>query len=348
MRKEMTQKETPEVLKASLATAMALGLKQGRFYRGATNPCVNLLVNYSKGCVANCAYCGLAKNRPGLYEKKSFINVDWPTYPVELLIERIVEGGTYFKRICISMVTNGKCRQDVPELVELFYNSTSLPISVLISPTILKKEDLFTLKDKGADMVGVAIDLATQELFEKYRGSGVKGPHNWERYWETVETAVTIFGRYNVGVHLIVGLGETEEEIAKTMQRAWDLGASPHLFSFYPEGGSALMNHPTPPFDQYLRVQLARYIIDEGIARVSSFSFDVHGKILDWGVDSELLQKLVDSGVPFMTAGCKDKEGNVACNRPFGNSLPGPRQWNYPYLPNEEEISLIKSALSIF
>ncbi|MFL7807311.1 MAG: hypothetical protein AB8I80_01700, partial [Anaerolineae bacterium] len=41
---------------------------------------------------------------------------------------------------------------------------------------------LQALKDAGADKIGVAIDLATPELFDKHRGRGVGGPHQWERY----------------------------------------------------------------------------------------------------------------------------------------------------------------------
>ena len=53
--------ESPEYLKISTASAMALGFKHGRFYRGAKNPCINLLLTYDRGCAANCAYCGLAR-----------------------------------------------------------------------------------------------------------------------------------------------------------------------------------------------------------------------------------------------------------------------------------------------
>jgi len=35
-------KESPEYLRMSLSSAMALGLRKGRFYRNAKSPCVNL------------------------------------------------------------------------------------------------------------------------------------------------------------------------------------------------------------------------------------------------------------------------------------------------------------------
>ena len=62
---------------------------------------------------------------------------------------------------------------------------TRLPVSVLISPTLLRERPS-ALKDAGADKIGVALDLATPELFERYRGAG-SGPHHWRKYWEILE-----------------------------------------------------------------------------------------------------------------------------------------------------------------
>ena len=71
----MPKEQSPDYAKMSHATAISLGLMRGRMYRGAVNRCVNLLVHYPEGCSANCAYCGLAKKRPGAYQDKSFIHV---------------------------------------------------------------------------------------------------------------------------------------------------------------------------------------------------------------------------------------------------------------------------------
>ena len=46
-----------------------------------------------------------------------------------------------------------------------------------------------------------------------------------------------------------------------------------------------------------------------------------------------------------MTTGCLGPDGQVACNRPFGNCLPDDKQWNYPYPPNEEELALIRENI---
>ena len=81
--KKIMDQQSPDFVKMSHATAISLGLMRGRMYRGAVNRCVNLLVHYPEGCAANCAYCGLAKKRPGTYQEKSFIHVAWPTYPMD-------------------------------------------------------------------------------------------------------------------------------------------------------------------------------------------------------------------------------------------------------------------------
>jgi len=74
-------------------------------------------------------------------------------------------------------------------------------------------------------------------------------------------------------------------------------------------------------------------------------AFDSRGRILDFGLGAEKLNFLINLGTPFMTTGCLGPDGQVACNRPFGNCLPDEIQWNYPYPPNEEELSLIRQNI---
>jgi biotin synthase-related radical SAM superfamily protein len=337
--------QSPDFVKMSHATAISLDLMQGRMYRGALNKCVNLLVHYPEGCAANCAYCGLAKKRPGKYRDKSFIHVDWPIFSMDQVIEAIQNAPKYVKRTCISMITNGKCTRDTLKMTLRLRNETSLPISILTSPTIIDKQDLLKMKENGADKIGIAIDLATPELFDAYRGKGVSGPHTWERYWQTMETALGIFNPYNVGAHLMVGMGETEQEMICLMDRLWNMGVANHLFSFFPEKGSQLADMPQPAWDTYLRIQLERYLIEQGMSRYQNMAFDGQGCIMDFDVSREELDEIIGSGTPFMTTGCLGPDNEVACNRPFGNCLPDVKQWNYPYMPNKEEIDLIRQNI---
>lgn len=335
---------SPKYIRISRASALSIGLMTGWMYKSAVNRCVNLLLQYPEGCFANCAYCGLARHRPFSYEDKSFIHVDWPVYELDLVLERINGAPSYVRRSCISMITNKRAMEDTRKILIRLKGETSIPVSVLVSPTIMKKGDLEVLRDLGADKVGVAIDLATRALFEELRGRGVRGPHRWEKYWATFEEAVSVFGYKNAGIHLMVGLGETERELVGIIQKVHDMGGTTHLFSFFAEKGSLLEGRPQPDWSKYLRVQLARYLIEHNISTEEAMEFEGNGRIMGFGLSKDELMAIVDSGIPFMTTGCED-HGEVSCNRPFGNCLPGPMQWNYPYRPDEEELSLIRARL---
>jgi biotin synthase len=339
------KKESPEFLRTSLGAAMTLGFKKGIFYRNAKCPCINLLLTYNSGCAGNCGYCGLSMKRPGNYKDKSFIRVEWPIYKLTDIIEKISENNDRVKRICLSMITNKKARKDTSEITKKLRNNLDIPVSLLISPTILDKKDLHEYKECGADMIGIAVDCATPDLFKKIRGKSVRGPHRWDRYWKCYRDAIEIFGKRKVGVHLIVGLGETEKEIIETIQNAYDMGGSTHLFSFFPENDSLLSQFPRPTVGQYRRVQLARFLIDESISTIGDFSFDTSGRLRDFGLPDGKLQDVVKSGKPFMTSGCQGIDGEVACNRPYANCTPGPDIRNYPFIPEKNDVQNIYADL---
>ena len=339
------KRESPEYVRTSLAAAMTLGFKDGRFYRNARLHCINLLLMYDSGCSGNCAYCGLSRKRPGIYREKSFIRVNWPLYKVTDIAERISQKREKVKRICLSMITNKRAISDTSQITRALTQTVDISLSLLISPTILNKDVLQRFKEDGAGRIGIAIDTATPELFRKMRGPGVGGPHIWERYWRCFEEAVEIFGERMVGAHLIVGLGETEKEMIEAIQKVYELGGTTHLFSFFPEKESLLSLHPQPPMGQYRRVQLARFLIDEGKNRVENFSFNASGRLIDFGLPDNKLSSIIDSGRPFITSGCPGDDGEVSCNRPYADCLPGEEIRNFPFAPEKEDILKIREEL---
>ena len=178
--------ESPAGVRMSLAAAMTLGFAPGSFYRGARLFCINLLLTYKSGCAGRCAYCGLSRTRGAEASEggKSFIRVPWPVFSLEQVIAAIRERASRVKRVCISMVTNRRAVQDTAAICAQIRGAVDVPVSLLIAPTIVSKSDLLDFRAAGADKIGVAIDLATPELFDRYRGAGVGGPHVWNRYWD--------------------------------------------------------------------------------------------------------------------------------------------------------------------
>jgi len=333
--------ESPDYAQTSLAASLTLGFERGLFHRNATLKGLNLLVTYNNKCAGNCSYCGLSRTR-NLTESETFIRVSWPTYAVDDMIHAVKEKQHELQRVCVGMITHKKAVADSIAIIKRFKKETDLLISALVSPTVMKRGDLSRIKEAGADMCGIAVDAATEELFDKFRGRSVSGPHRWSAFWDAVEEAAAVFGRYKAGVHLIVGLGETEKEMVDTIQRAHDLGAITHLFSFFPEAGSKMENWPQPDLGHYRRIQLARYVINNNLGTAAEIQFNGDGQLTDFGQD---LDKFFADGEAFMTSGCAGKDDKVACNRPFGNERPSKPIRNFPFMPTPQDLKLIRKQL---
>ncbi|WP_366922613.1 radical SAM protein [Metallumcola ferriviriculae] len=333
--------QSPHYAQTSLAAGLTLGFERGLFYRNATLKGLNLLVTYDNKCAADCSYCGLARSR-NISESKTFIRVSWPTYAVDEIIDAVNGKQHNLQRVCVGMITHKKAVEDSISIINRFREETDLLISTLVSPTVMEKGDLGRIKEAGADMCGIAVDAATNELFDKLRGEKVSGPHRWRRFWDAVAESVTVFGRYKAGVHLVVGLGETEKEMVNTIQRAHDLGATTHLFSFFPEAGSKMENWPQPDLGHYRRIQLARYIINNHLGQADNMQFSKDGQLTDFGQN---LERFLEDGEAFMTSGCAGKDGKVACNRPYGNERPSRPIRNFPFMPTSKDLILIRKQL---
>ncbi|MCS4542251.1 MAG: radical SAM protein [Euryarchaeota archaeon] len=343
------KKDSPDYVRLSLAAAMTLGYAPGKFYRDAKLYCINLLMLYGDGCKARCSYCGLSRARPGEYETKSFIRVDWPSFALSDVIDRITKIEDEVERICVSMITHPNAPKDLIAVIKKIREKTNIPISALVTPTLIKEEEMRQIKEAGVDILGIAVDCATEGLFDIHRGKHIQGPHKWKRYWDAIDEAVKIFGGGKVSTHLIVGLGETEKEIIAAIQRSHDLGAMTHLFSFFAEEDSPLAKHSQPPLGQYRRVQIARYLIDNEMARFENMKFNSKGQLISFGVSEDALNKVITEGEAFMTSGCPAKDGTLACNRPFANETPGQAasgEWrNYPFKPTSEDIEIVKKQV---
>lgn len=340
------QAESPEFVQISMAAAKTLGYFPNTFRRHSYLRGLNMLVTYRQPCTARCAYCGLNDSRAVEEPARTFIRVQWPAYSLDDLIQRFRDDGGQLQRACVGMITHPRAFDDMNAIIRRLHVEVGRPVSALLSPTAIPSlARLRETREAGADIATVAIDAATPAIFERYRGHGVRGPHAWERFWETLPEIVRLFGTRRAGVHLIVGLGESERQMVETIQRAADLGAMTHLFSFFPEAGTALERHPQPSYGQYRRVQLARYLIDKGLGRAEEMAFDDEERLVGFGVGEPILEECIAFGEPFMTSGCPGADGRVACNRPFGNERSGRPIRNYAFEPEIEDVALIRYQL---
>jgi biotin synthase len=222
--------------------------------------------------------------------------------------------------------------EDICEIVSRVRSVCDLPISVSCQP--LKAGDIQKLADIGVDRFSVALDAATPELFERIKG----GVYTWESHIEALERAKVVFGG-RVSTHLIVGLGETEEEMVRAIQQLHDRKVTVGLFAFTPIPETPLSDLPPPNVSSYRRIQLARFLIVNNMSRVELMRFE-REQVVEFGVGRDVLNRIVGSGEPFRTSGCPD------CNRPFYNESPRGPIYNYPRKLTQREIENIKVELN--
>ena len=340
---------SPDYVRISMAAAIELGLKPGRIH-GCGCGCINLLQNYPEGCFANCSYCGLARERPGLAEENSFIRVDWPLFPTDLIGEKIAEkeAERSVGRVCISQVQDHRANDDMLEITRRIHTAApQVPLSGLVNATTMTIPFLNQLKEEGIDIIGYGLDAVTEDLFIKTRGKEANGPHEWGYHWEMVRAAREIYGPMNVNCHLIVGLGETDEELIDMFYKLKTEQIAGYLFSFKPEQGTALQHQDRQPIKRHRRVQLAKYLIEEKNLDREAIQFDASGQISVIESDDTLIQESIDAGVPFMTNGCPDRDGVMSCNRPYGSYRPGEEYRDYPFKPTGLELNVIRDQIQL-
>lgn len=329
--------ELPKKIRVSLGSAMVLGLSEGKLDAAPTTA---YLMTYRKGkCVANCGFCSQARESHGRADMLS--RISWPAFPTDKVLKGITDAvkDSTIKRVCVQALNYPQVLAHLLAIVKAINQRVNVPVSVSCQP--LNSKNIRQLAEGGAERIGISLDAATEELFDKVKGLSAGGPYRWESQFRLLNEAVSIFGKCKVSTHLIVGLGETEREMVNTIQKCVDIGVLPALFAFTPIPGTALENSAQPQIQKYRRIQIARHLILNGIARYEDMHFDAKNCISDFGIEQEALIRIVQAGTPFLTSGCPN------CNRPYYNEKPSGPIYNYPRSISQKELAEIKRQMSL-
>jgi biotin synthase-related radical SAM superfamily protein len=333
----MPETRLPQKIRVSVGSAIVLELMKGKL---DASPTTVYLLSYHEGkCSANCAFCPQARTSTSRADMLS--RVTWPAFPTEEVVSKIaftVEKGV-IQRVCVQAINYPTVFDDLLALSINIVARVKVPVSISCQP--LNTVQMRKLAEVGVERVSIALDAATQELFEKVKGASSQSPYAWEKQRKTLEEAVQVFGKNSVSTHLIVGLGENEQQIIETIQWCVDAGVCPSLFAFTPIAGTVLEGLPQPSITSYRRIQLARYFIVHGKIRCENMKFDDEGRIVDFGISRQLLREAVKSGNPFQTSGCS------GCNRPYYNEKPSGPVYNYPRPLTPNELIEIEKQLEI-
>jgi len=320
----------------------AVSLRNKDILDGAAMHCLYLVQDIEGGCEADCAYCTQSSSSKRNQKDSYLIDKSLLRYPLTKLIS-IIEKGLIEKRnirrICFSSLHNKNSLEDALDVITQIRAVTDVPITALHIPE--PKEGFEALKKAGADRIGVALEVAEEKLFEKIRGKERQNsPYSWDGVQKALDAAIDVFGKGNVGTHLLIGLGETQEEAARCMQDLYDRSVDVSLFSFCPAEGTDLENHERPTYQSYHAIQIVKLLMMTKTARFSDMSFDSDGNITDFGISEEEFDSILKSGKAFRNiGGCPD------CNRIYYETSIHERYYNFPRDPKPCELEVVAAEL---
>jgi biotin synthase len=308
----------------SIGTAGALGLAEVAMDVAPTAAYLML----GGRCRMTCRFCAQARASSAGALKLS--RVTWPEFPLTETVHqlaRAVERGA-IRRCCLQVTAGRGYYERTLAVIGAVKAATDVPLDAAILPPTM--DHVAGLIAAGVDHVGFGLDAASERVFRRVKGG------DWTKSLGLIkETARRYPG--HAAAHLIVGLGEREQEMIETLQRLHDWGVTVGLFAFTPVRGTPMAHLPPPPMAVYRRVQAARHLIAHGLARADDFSFSPDGRLIDLGLPD--LASLLADGVAFQTSGCPD------CNRPYYNERPTGPTYNYPRPLSAEEIGRALAAL---
>jgi biotin synthase-related radical SAM superfamily protein len=280
-------------------------------------------------CRRDCGFC--AQARSSTTSALALSRVTWPLWDEGEAVSAVDEAyaNGRIQRCCLQVTVGPGNLDRVKAIASRLGSRVPLSASVVASVTQVQE-----LLEAGVERVGLSLDAVTGETFSRCKGGEMSSTLT------VIEEAARRFpGR--VSTHLMVGLGETEEEMVRMIGHLHVRGVTPALFAFTPIAGTAMEDQHPPPLSSYRRVQIARDLLVRDLLNVEDLSFSQNGRVTSLGVQRHELEELLLDGGAFRTSGCP------GCNRPYYNEPPRGPFYNYPRpLTADEASSALAEALS--
>ncbi len=208
-------------------------------------------VTVSESCVFECVYCPVPQCKGGRKTVEEIVDLVGE-------VAGSVDAIALTSGVAISVEEEVEYVCRVVEALRRF----DLPIGVSIFPTT---ETPARLRVHGATEVKFNLESATPELFAAFC-PGL----SYEAIWCALAASVPLFGRGHVFSNVILGLGETDDELDACIDRLVGLGVVPVLRPLNPVAGCRDRLRPDAArlarASRYLRSALDRALLDPSAA----------------------------------------------------------------------------------
>jgi len=208
-------------------------ITEGRLEKAALHCPREAYITVSEGCIFECLYCNVPE------QKKHFKS----TEEVVRLVESVIGD---IDAISLTSGVIGSPEEDEARVCRIIgaLRRYGKPIGVSIYPSEGTPERLRAI---GVSEVKFNLEAATSELF-----SVICPGLDYALVWRALERSVDVFGRGKVFSNVILGLGETEDEMDACIRCLTALGVIPVIRPLSPT--ARLSHYRRPTADMILRV----------------------------------------------------------------------------------------------
>jgi biotin synthase-related radical SAM superfamily protein len=175
-------------------------------------------VNLYDDCIYHCAFCPTPVLDDDKRKNRGI------TQAVQMIIEAAQNPD--FQSVAITsgvLGSPGKTLDDMISVVEKV--RLKLPdVDIGVEPYVADKEDLHRLHDAGATEIKINIESFDNEIFER-----ICPDLDYELILDMLDEAVGIFGRGRVATNIIIGIGESDENVLEGIEHFASMGVVPGL-----------------------------------------------------------------------------------------------------------------------
>jgi biotin synthase-related radical SAM superfamily protein len=306
-----------DLIKVSSGTLGVLGLVDTRL----DAPPTTAYLMVGGRCSRDCGFC--AQARSSTASAMALSRVNWPSWDQDETldaVERVREDGR-IQRCCLQVTFSPGSLDRVKEIAARLGRRVPVSASAVVSPDQVQE-----LLEAGVERVGLSLDAVKEEAYRWVKGGDLHAA------LAIIEEAARRFpGR--ITTHLMVGLGESEEEMVRTMALLLSWDVTPALFAFTPVRGTKMQSELPPSLESYRRLQVARHLLLHRVCWVEDLSFSEQGRIVSFEHPKSQVEQVLAGGEAFQTSGCP------GCNRPYYNESPRGPLYNYPRRLTGGEVS---------
>ncbi|UCE38070.1 MAG: radical SAM protein [Thermoplasmata archaeon] len=168
-------------------------------------------VNLQDSCIYNCEFCAT----PMLESQKE----KDPDQIVRMILKAAEDGDFQSVAITSGIVESPKeTFDDILEVVRKVKKNLG-DVEVGVEPYVMKPEDIERLHDAGATEIKINIETFDKNIFDK-----LCPELDYDHILKMLEHAVKVFGRGKVTTNIIIGLGESDENVLEGLEHFAEMG----------------------------------------------------------------------------------------------------------------------------